>query len=698
MLNSCPTQQCSNKKIGNMLNTIIKNNVANSQKLENCLDFTQSQNNFHTLLNKQDTLKLQPINLSRNQECSVHNNSVLPEHHIIQNNNIIQDSSLNNLIQKNYYSEKVINENPEIIENGNNKDDKDLKNKEKEEVEEEVKEVSEFYLKKNTVIPLFKPIYNESAVFSVDSSKIEIIKQPTDYYNKIKEQILQAKHRVVLTALYIGIDQVDLVQTLHKALSENKSLRVTILFDCLRGTRTSHSGESSVTLVAPLVTAYPDRVEVALYHTPELTKPLKMLLPQRFNEIIGLFHAKIVIGDDNLILAGANLSTEYFVNRQDRYVFFGGATSLSDYFYDLALTLTKISYQLAPHHTLIPSGPDPTTNPLQFRQTAFHALDTFLTNWYARTQPLRDQLNDFADEILQKESQTKNEDSEATIIDQEDEHINDNESFVTASSSSSIYNNDELRDDESNNEKIEVNINSKRSSESLRNEGNNNKVKRSKLSKNTDTIVIPMLQMKQLHIEENERLMEIIMRIIDENSDYWKNIFITSGYLNFTTEFKNLLNEAHANVDILCAAPQANSFYKNPGISGYIPAVYTYFERQVHDETSNKDLKVHEYIRPGWTYHAKGLWASYKNEKTGELLPNVTILGSTNFGRRSMKRDVEAQVLLITDNKKLQKEIAKEIDNLLNYTVIVNNETFDKQERQIPLPVKVVTKLFQSMF
>ncbi|ORX85210.1 hypothetical protein BCR32DRAFT_200222 [Anaeromyces robustus] len=599
-----------------MLNTIIKNNVANSQKLENCLDFTQSQNNFHTLLNKQDTLKLQPINLSRNQECSVHNNSVLPEHHIIQNNNIIQDSSLNNLIQKNYYSEKVINENPEIIENGNNKDDKDLKNKEKEEVEEEVKEVSEFYLKKNTVIPLFKPIYNESAVFSVDSSKIEIIKQPTDYYNKIKEQILQAKHRVVLTALYIGIDQVDLVQTLHKALSENKSLRVTILFDCLRGTRTSHSGESSVTLVAPLVTAYPDRVEVALYHTPELTKPLKMLLPQRFNEIIGLFHAKIVIGDDNLILAGANLSTEYFVNRQDRYVFFGGATSLSDYFYDLALTLTKISYQLAPHHTLIPSGPDPTTNPLQFRQTAFHALDTFLTNWYARTQPLR----------------------------------------------------------------------------------NNNKVKRSKLSKNTDTIVIPMLQMKQLHIEENERLMEIIMRIIDENSDYWKNIFITSGYLNFTTEFKNLLNEAHANVDILCAAPQANSFYKNPGISGYIPAVYTYFERQVHDETSNKDLKVHEYIRPGWTYHAKGLWASYKNEKTGELLPNVTILGSTNFGRRSMKRDVEAQVLLITDNKKLQKEIAKEIDNLLNYTVIVNNETFDKQERQIPLPVKVVTKLFQSMF
>jgi len=29
-----------------------------------------------------------------------------------------------------------------------------------------------------------------------------------------------------------------------------------------------------------------------------------MILPQRINEILGLFHAKIVIADDDLILAG----------------------------------------------------------------------------------------------------------------------------------------------------------------------------------------------------------------------------------------------------------------------------------------------------------------------------------------------------------------------------------------------------------
>ncbi|ORY54397.1 hypothetical protein LY90DRAFT_412418 [Neocallimastix californiae] len=566
-----------------------------------------------SILCKQDSLKLQPINISSSFITKKkHLEISLIQGNIIQNS-LIQGTIINNLIQKNFYSEKV------STHKEKSKTDKNIIiNKSGVKDEKEVKKEN-FSINRKTILPLFKPLYNESAVFSVDSSKIQIINQPTDYYNKIKEQILNAKHRVVLTALYIGIDQVDLVQTLHKALSKCESLRVTILLDCLRGTRTSNSGESSVTLVAPLVTAFPDRVEVALYHTPELTKPLKMILPQRVNEILGLFHAKIVIADDNILLAGANLSTDYFVNRQDRYVFFGGATSLSDYFYDLANTLTKISYQLAPHHTLIPSGPDPTTNPYQFRKTAFHALNSFLTNWYAKTQPLQ-----------KVEMKTEQEIP--------------------------------------------------------------------KLSKDTDTIIIPMLQMKQLQIQENERLMDVIMNIIDSNSDYWKNIFITSGYLNFTNEFKKLLDEIHTDVDILCAAPQANSFYKGAGLSGYIPAVYTYFERKIHDETSNKGLKIHEYVRPGWTYHAKGLWASYRDSETGELLPNVTILGSTNFGRRSMKRDIEAQVLMITDNKKLQKEMANEIKNLLNYTVIVNNETFKKQERHIPLQVKLSTKFFQSMF
>jgi len=663
MLNSYHhSHQCSNQRIGNLLiNNIFKTNVTPTQRMENYLDFSQSQCSFLSTLNKQDSLKLQPLNLSYNcllQENQTPNNLI---HESLIQNGLIQECSINNLIQKNFFSDKVEKtEKDEKDENDENDEKDSIYYENYKPIETEIKNDAKFVEEKvekkqktprniKTIIPIFKPLYNEAAVFTVDSSKIQIIKKPTDYYNKIKEQILQAKHRVVLTALYIGIDQVDLVQTIHKALSECETLRVTILFDCLRGTRTSNSGESSVTLVAPLVTAFPDRVEVALYHTPELTKPLKMILPQRINEILGLFHAKIVVADDNLILAGANLSTEYFVNRQDRYVFFGNATSLSDYFYDLANTLTKISYRLAPQHTLIPSGPDPTTNPTEFRKTAYHTLNTFLTNWYAKTQALRDQLNEFSDMNLKEEENMANQ-TEANSKNNETKSENTNEQS-----------------------------------------------KLPKLPKDADTIVIPMLQMKQLHIQENERLMDIIMKIIDSNSDYWRNLYITSGYLNFTNEFKKLLREINTEIDIICAAPQANSFFKSSDISRLIPAVYTYFEKQIHDE-NDESLRIHEYIRPGWTYHAKGLWASYRDPETDELLPNVTILGSTNFGRRSMKRDIEAQVLMITDNKKLQKEMAEEIKNLLNYTVIVDNETFNKQERSIPLQVKLGTRFISSMF
>ena len=57
---------------------------------------------------------------------------------------------------------------------------------------------------------------------------------------------------------------------------------------------------------------------VSLYHTPLLRGALKALVPQRYNETLGLQHTKIFVFDDSVILSGANLSSDYFTNRQDR--------------------------------------------------------------------------------------------------------------------------------------------------------------------------------------------------------------------------------------------------------------------------------------------------------------------------------------------------------------------------------------------
>lgn len=59
-------------------------------------------------------------------------------------------------------------------------------------------------------------------------------------------------------------------------------------------------------------------VRVALYHTPMLSQGLKMLLPARAQEIVGVCHLKAFVFDDNVIMTGANMSTSYFTARQDR--------------------------------------------------------------------------------------------------------------------------------------------------------------------------------------------------------------------------------------------------------------------------------------------------------------------------------------------------------------------------------------------
>jgi CDP-diacylglycerol--glycerol-3-phosphate 3-phosphatidyltransferase len=52
-------------------------------------------------------------------------------------------------------------------------------------------------------------------------------------------------------------------------------------------------------------------------------------------------------------------------------------------------------------------------------------------------------------------------------------------------------------------------------------------------------------------------------------------------------------------------------------------------------------------------FHGKGLWYYPKNKKS----PNMTIVGSSNFGYRSVYRDIEAQLVIYSDNQQLQEQL-----------------------------------------
>lgn len=57
---------------------------------------------------------------------------------------------------------------------------------------------------------------------------------------------------------------------------------------------------------------------------------------------------------------------------------------------------------------------------------------------------------------------------------------------------------------------------------------------------------------------------------------------------------------------------KANGFLGAKGPAGGIPAAYTliarHFYKKLKKANQHHRFKLFEYSKPGWTYHAKGLW------------------------------------------------------------------------------------------
>ena len=96
----------------------------------------------------------------------------------------------------------------------------------------------------------------------------------------------------------------ELIETLQEALRKNPEVKLSILTDALRGTREAPN-PSCASLLAPLVQEFgADRVEVRMYHTPNLTGLRKEYIPKRINEGWGLQHMKLYGVDDEIIMSG----------------------------------------------------------------------------------------------------------------------------------------------------------------------------------------------------------------------------------------------------------------------------------------------------------------------------------------------------------------------------------------------------------
>jgi CDP-diacylglycerol---glycerol-3-phosphate 3-phosphatidyltransferase len=357
----------------------------------------------------------------------------------------------------------------------------------------------------------------------------------------------------------------------------------------------------------------PERVDIRLYHTPNLTGVRKAAIPKRINEGWGLQHMKLYGADDELIMSGANLSNDYFTNRQDRYHVLK-SKEVTDFFYDVFHKVAHMSYRVLPSDESSgfkqewPSSniqPAPLDNPGEFISSATQAL-----------APLTRALTTGA----------------AT-------------------------------------------------------------------EKSGDTHVYPLLQLTPLlkpdTSTELPALTTILRKLATPGLAGSKWTF-TAGYFNMVPEVRNLLLASKpSSATVIAASPWANGFYGSKGVSGMLPAAYTYLSRRFLDTVSHVGLSnqiaVKEWRRgtvnepDGWTYHAKGVWITLP----GQQNPSISLVGSSNYTKRSYSLDLEANTLIVTSNPDLQRRLGEEEKWLQEYAQVVTRDDYAKTERRVGLHVRV---------
>uniref|UniRef100_H3BZ52 CDP-diacylglycerol--glycerol-3-phosphate 3-phosphatidyltransferase n=1 Tax=Tetraodon nigroviridis TaxID=99883 RepID=H3BZ52_TETNG len=191
-----------------------------------------------------------------------------------------------------------------------------------------------------------------------------------------------------------------------------------------------------------------------------------------------------------------------------------------------------------------------------------------------------------------------------------------------------------------------------------------------------DTWVIPLVQMKPLGIRVDEQVTQSLLRAAGPDS----TVFLTSGYFNLTQAYMRLVLGAGASYRILTASPEVNGFFGAKGV-GAIPAAYTHIARQFYEQVcrlgQQERVRLHEYHRARWSFHAKGLWYYLR----GQDRPCLTLIGSPNFGYRSVHRDLEAQIAIVTENEGLQSQLQEGQEGLYRRSTEVSSSTFQQPDR-----------------
>ena len=142
---------------------------------------------------------------------------------------------------------------------------------------------------------------------------------------------------------------------------------------------------------------------------------------------------------------------------------------------------------------------------------------------------------------------------------------------------------------------------------------------------------------------------------------------LATPYCNLPSAAERALGATAAQpLQLLTAAPEAHGFAGARGVASVVPAAYGVMEHRLLARLSarREGVTLRAFNRSGWQFHAKGLWLWPPG---GEGGPAATLVGSSNYGVRSARRDVEAQLALVTSHAGLRAALQREWDDLVSH-------------------------------
>ena len=545
---------------------------------------------------------------------------------------------------------------------------------------------------------------------------MNVLFDPSEFSTTLKDKI-KTSNEIILSALYIGSDKeaLELIDCLISRLSDQTkpTPKITIILDYSRTLRIPTN--VSITF-QKLLNNYSSNKSIYLFKMPQSSS----YLSHNINEILGVYHNKYYLFDNTVILSGANLSCEYLTNRQDRYILF-----------DVNKSQNSITANLSNNTDLI---------------TWLKAYTMVVIKYCYQLRP--------------DLSITKPEVTDMTNLTTELNHL----LYTTSSPPQPVV--------------IPYTL---PYTPKCANSSNDNSIENQSAQPATTVYLVPLVQFAPIGIQqESTSLTAYFNNLFGHNSDpsaasgYKVDVTLSSPYPSYPDELLHAL-VAHRSpttttattvttadttgskgggmsvaYSFLTAAPHTHGFHRGYGLKSLVPLLhadafnqaYTAFINKLystfskptnttesHKSSSNTNttntgyhesvsVRSLQYSRPGWTFHAKGVWVFTKPLTARDKRPQsctynitpeqsyiasveadmnairaylkpvpsptppplpltqslpqpfstVTYIGSSNLGTRSRLRDYELGILLFSRDCKVQRVYRQELRYLLSHS------------------------------